>query len=202
MMEFVCAHAPDAYWILFIMLMCAGLNIPFSEDIILLTGGALAATCIPDQKWHLYTWLFFGCWISAWEAYWLGRTFGPKLYNVRWFKRILTPERVSRLHHYYERFGIWTFIVGRFIPGGVRNGLFMTSGLGQMPFLKFIARDGIACLISSYTLFSIGYAFASHYASIADAIRTYNWVALLIMVGLVTIVFFWRWRQKANNPVL
>ena len=131
--NFICLHIHDAYWILFLLLLLAGMNIPISEDLILLTGGALASTCLETsaQVWHLYFWIFLGCWVSAWEAYWLGRLLGPKLYEIKWFSRFITAKRISALHHYYERFGILTFIVGRFVPGGVRNALFMTSGLGR-----------------------------------------------------------------------
>ena len=134
--SFACENAHSAHWIFFLLLMLAGLSLPISEDIILLTGGAIASTCIPDETLHLFLWIYAGCWISAWETYWIGRYFGPKLYDIRWFRHIITPERIHRLHHYYEKFGVFTFIIGRFIPGGVRNALFMTAGLGKMPFTQ------------------------------------------------------------------
>lgn len=202
LLNFACEHAHSAYWIFFLLLMLAGLNIPISEDIILLTGGAIASICIPEHAWHLYFWIFAGCWISAWEAYAIGRKLGPKLYDVRWFKHYITRERISRLHHYYEKFGVFTFIVGRFIPGGVRNALFMSAGLGKMPFLTFILRDGIACLISTSTLFWLGFYFSANYRMIADYIKTYNEIALLVLlsallIGVILIVQKRRRRDAA-----
>lgn len=200
--NFICLHVHDAYWILFLLLMLAGMNIPISEDLILLTGGALAGTCLETrgEVLHLYLWIYLGCWISAWEAYWLGRLLGPKLYEIRWFSRFITPKRIAKLHHYYERFGILTFIVGRFIPGGVRNALFMTSGLGKMPFLKFILRDGLACLLSSATLFYIGYIFGENYATLAHYFRRYEMMlgSIVILVIISAIVLFRR-KSKASS---
>lgn len=149
----LCVYAHSAYWILFTLLMLSGLFLPISEELILITGGAIAGNCIPEHTLHLFLWVYAGAWLSAWEVYWIGRLAGPKLYDLRGIKRYLTKKRVDRLHHYYEKFGIFTFIVGRFLPGGVRNTLFLTSGLGKMPFMKFILRDGIACLMSSATFF-------------------------------------------------
>jgi membrane-associated protein len=198
----LCEIAPYAHILFFFLLMLAGLNLPISEDIILLTGGAIASTCIPEHTTRLYLWIYFGCWISAWEVYWLGRLLGPKLYNVKFLARFVTPQRVDRLHHYYERFGVYVFIVGRFIPGGVRNALFLSCGMGKMPFLKFILRDGFACIFSSATLFTLGYLFGSNYEVLVKYAKTYNYIVIGIIVTLIItgIVFLWyRNREKVKK---
>lgn len=196
--NFACANAHSAHWIFFLLLLLAGFNLPISEDVILLTGGAIASLCIPEEKLHLYFWIYAGCWISAWEAYGIGRYLGPRLYDVRWFRHIITPERIKRLHHYYEKFGVFTFIVGRFIPGGVRNALFMTAGLGKMPFWKFILRDGIACLISTSIIFSIGYTFAANYKTIVHNIQKSSelFTSLLVVIVLIVVVVVVLKRKK------
>ncbi len=175
---FICEYAPTAPWIIFGLLLLAGFCLPISEDLLLLTGGALASSCAPEHIPALFIWTFFGCWLSAWEAYWIGRLLGPKLYQIRLFGRLLPPHRVERLHEYYERFGVFTFIVGRFIPGGARNALFMTSGLGKMPFLKFIIRDGFACLISSTTLFYLGYKLGENFKEVLLLFERYRYMVL------------------------
>lgn len=201
-LELICQYAPYAHLIIFCLLMLAGLNIPISEDVMLLTAGAIAHSCIPEHTLRLYLWVFAGCWISAWEAYWIGRLLGPRLYEIRWFNRILTRERINRLHHYYEKFGIFTFIVGRFIPGGARNALFMTSGLGKMPFLKFISRDGFACLISSSVIFSIGYKFAEHYEVIVKTFERYSLIFAIIFVTLLVGLIIWLWQRHKGDAVV
>lgn len=203
-LEYICAHATNAHWIIFLLLMFAGLNVPISEDIMLLGAGAIASTCIPEHTLRLFIWVFFGCWFSAWEAYWVGRLLGPKLYEIRWFSRILTPHRIEKLHHYYEKFGIFTFIVGRFCPGGVRNALFMTSGLGKMPFLTFIARDGLACIISSSTLFYLGFTFGENHDLLIHYFKRYEIIALslLVIIVLSIIVIVWRRKSKKSTPSL
>jgi len=198
LLTLICSHANEAHWIIFAMLLLAGLNVPFSEDILILTGGILASTCVPDHTVRMYLWIFFGCWISAWEAYWLGRLLGPKLYNIRWFSYVITPHRIERLHYYYEKFGILTFIVGRFCPGGIRNGLFMTSGLGKMPFPIFVARDVIACLISTLVLFYIGYQFGEHHEIVFKYFKRYEIAAiiLIVLLAISVTIFFKRLAPK------
>lgn len=183
---FICEHAAYAHLILFGMLLLAGLNIPLSEDLILLGGGMIASTCLSDGVWAMWTWLFLGCIFSAWEAFWIGRILGPKLYNIPWISRHFTPQIVGKLNGYYERFGIFTFIFGRFIPGGVRNALFMTAGLGGMPFPLFILRDGIACFIQMSLLFYIGYTFGENWQVLSGYLSTYNrWV-----IGILIVLIF------------
>ena len=203
-LNFICNHAENAHLFLFSLLMLAGLSLPISEDLILLTGGAMASRCTPDNIPHFFLWIYFGCWISAWEAYWIGRLLGPRLFRIKWFHHILSPKRTEKLHHYYEKFGIFTFIVGRFIPGGVRNALFMTSGLGKMPFLKFIMRDGLACFFSTSAIFYIGYKFGENFETLIKHAKLIESIALIIVTSLIifllAFLFYQNRKQKGNAP--
>lgn len=199
--QFICSYAHHAPMIIFGLLMLAGLNIPFSEDILILTAGAIASTCIPDDIYYVYAWIFAGAWMSAWEAYWIGRLLGPKLYEIRLFKKILTPGKIEKLHYYYEHYGIWTFIVGRFIPGGVRNALFMTCGLGKMPFHIFLFRDCLGCLLASSTLFYLGHLFGENHDLLFLYFKRYQFIALalLLLVGACIILWSYMIKRKVSD---
>lgn len=198
--NYICAHADYAHIILFCLLLLAGCNIPISEDLILLIGGVIASTCLPEHTLRMYLWIYAGCLISAWEAYCLGRFFGPKLYKFRLLSYILTPSRIDKLNLFYEKYGIFTFIVGRFCPGGVRNALFMTSGLGKMPFLTFLVRDTIACTVASLTLFWLGYEFGEHWKDIYKYVSTYEKIfgIAFVMAAMTGIIFLW---YKTRNKM-
>lgn len=189
----LCDYADIAPLIIFILLLLGGLNIPISEDLVLITSGAVASMCIPEHVYSLYAWTYAACCVSSWETYWIGRLLGPKLYKIRWFSRILTEQRIEHLHTYYEKYGILVFIVGRFCPGGVRNVLFLTSGLGRMPFFKYLLRDGFAALCSSAVLFYLGYTFGSNYEAILQFIKTYDEVLLgIISILIVFAIIYYR----------
>ncbi|KAF3361706.1 hypothetical protein PHSC3_001736 [Chlamydiales bacterium STE3] len=201
--QYICENAHHAGMIMFVLLLLAGLNVPISEDIVLLTGGAIVSTCAPSQYLSIYLWVFLGCWISAWEAFWIGRLLGPKLYHISWFNWAITEQRISKLSYYYEKFGFFTFIIGRFIPGGIRNALFMTSGMSKMPFLVFIARDGIAALISTSIIFYIGYVFSQNYDLIILHFTAFSKIflsCLLIMAFLITLgILIKKGLNRSNN---
>lgn len=112
---YICEHAHHAHWIIFCLLLLTGLNLPLSEDLMLLGGGAIASVCIPDHALRLYIWIFFGCYLSAWEAYWLGRLLGPRLYQIRLFNNVVTPHRLDVLRHYYAKWHFY-FYCRPFLP--------------------------------------------------------------------------------------
>ncbi len=192
-LQIACENEDIASWILVLLILLAGINFPLSLDIILISAGALGSTCLLEQTYSLFFIVFIASWISAWEAYWLGRLLGPKLYDFRWFSHILSLKRIERLHHYYEKFGFLTFMVGRFIPGGVRNALFMTSGLGKMPFYKFILRDLPACLLSCGFLYYLGYLFGMNYPVIVTYFKRYNLVVIIAIFLSIAVFLLMRW---------
>lgn len=200
LLSYICDNADQAHWIIFCLLLLSGLNLPISEDIMLLGGGAIASLCIPDHALRLYLWIFFGCYLSAWEVYWIGRLLGPRLYQIRLFKSIITQKRLNLLRHYYAKFGVFTFIVGRFCPGGIRNALFLSSGLTKMPFYLFILRDGAACLLSSFVLFNIGYHFAENIDQIFHFFYRYTF---WFMTGLLSFAaagfLYYRYSSRKEN---
>ncbi len=197
--SYICSNAHEAHWIIFILLLLSGFNIPISEDLLLLCGGAIAGSCIPDHTIKLYIWVFLGAYISAWEAFWIGRLLGPKLYKIPMIGRSITPARLEWLRHFYAKFGVFTFIVGRFMPGGIRNALFFTSGFTKMPFYLFILRDGFACLLSSFVFFSIGYHFAKNFDVVTYYFHHYTKIILAILIVAVSValaIYYYFKKQK------
>src|SRR5262249_11036689 len=131
---FIQEHAQYAHWVVFGLLMLAGLNFPISEDLVIIISGVLASTVVPENTWKLFAGVFLGAYLSDWVVYWMGRKWGVKLWNIPWFSRILEPKRLVQIGKYYQKYGVLTLLVGRFIPFGVRNCLFATAGMGKMSF--------------------------------------------------------------------
>ena len=193
--QFIFENAQYAHWIVFGCLMLAGLNVPISEDLMIIFSGVLAATVIPENTYQLFIGVFLGCYLSDWACYWIGRHFGPKLWNIRWFSRTFDRKKIDQVHLYYAKYGFLTLLVGRFIPFGVRNCLFLTAGLGKMPFSKFILSDGIACIISNTVLFTFAYWLGKNYELLISTLKTFN--IFLFSAFLVSVIaFVWYKRKK------
>ncbi len=182
---FIQANIHYAPLIIFGALLLAGFNIPVSEDAMLFISAILASKH-PEMLPSLFAGVYLGAYFSDLICYWLGRILGPKLFKIRFFAKMVAPETVERIHTFYEKYGIITLILGRFIPFGVRNGLFLTAGLGKMSFLKFSLSDLLACTISTITFFTLYYHYGNAVIeSIKEANEIVFVVALLVVVVLV-----------------
>ena len=189
--KLIFAHAHQAHWIVFGALMLAGFNIPISEDLMIILSAVLAATVVPENTLLLFAAVFLGCYLSDWVCYGIGRKFGPKLWNIRWFAKTVDSKRLEQIHLYYQKYGFWTLLIGRFIPFGVRNCLFLTAGMGRMNFGKFILSDGIACLASNTTLFTLAYLAGRNYQTLLSTLKTFNiFLFFAFVVSIICLVLF------------
>lgn len=193
--EMICQHASQAHWYLFIAILLAGFNIPISADVLVLIAALLAATIIPENTWTLFIWLLIGCYLSAMCAYWVGRLAGAKLSQWKWFNKTLPPSRLASMQTYYEQHGLLTLIIGRFIPFGVRNCIFMASGMSRLSFKKFILMDALACSLWYSTSFYLFFTLGQNFETLWHYLKTFN---LFIFVGfsVTVIALIWYKRRK------
>jgi membrane protein DedA with SNARE-associated domain len=194
--QLIFEHAQYAHWIVFGALMLAGINVPISEDLMIIFSAVLAATVVPENTEKLFAAVFLGCYLSDWGCYWIGRRLGPKLWNIPWFAKTFDRKRIDQIHKYYHKYGFWTLLVGRFIPFGVRNCLFLTAGLGKMPFGKFLLSDGIACACSNTTLFTLAYALGKNYEALLQHLKTFN---IFLFGGFVVLLIACIWYKRGQK---
>jgi len=195
LLVYIQSNAQYAHWIIFGSLLLAGFNIPVSEDGMLFISGLLASKN-PDLKYHLFTGVFLGAYFSDLICYWLGRILGPKIWKIQFFAKMVSEEKVNQITSFYQKYGIVTLLVGRFIPFGVRNGLFLTAGLGKMNFAKFAVSDLIACTISCTIFFNLYYSFGE---AVIEYVKKGNIILFsLVAAALITWFFLKKKQSKAQ----
>lgn len=191
--EIIITYSTYAPWVIFGLLLLAGLSVPISIDLLMVTSAVLAATTIPEVAFPLYLSMLLGSTLSAWIAYWIGRKALPRLLKIRFFAKLLPDQRIERIERFYQSHGWLTLIIGRFIPFGVRNGIFMTVGISKMPFIRFIVRDGIACLLWTTTCFTTYYYLGLNYQTLSQRVKIIN---LGIFLAFSVTVIGWLWYKK------
>jgi len=189
LIQLIHAHIHYAHFIIFGALLLAGLNIPVSEDAMIFIS-ALLASKHPDYLPHLFIGVYLGAYFSDLICYSLGRFLGPKLFEIRFFANMVPPERVTKISAFYQKYGVITLILGRFIPFGVRNALFLTAGLGKMNFIKFALSDLLACTISTTSFFALYFHYGE---SVINYIKQAN--ILIFSLAFILIGVFW-YRKK------
>jgi membrane-associated protein len=196
--EIITQHAHNAHWYIFIAIILAGFNLPFSADILILISAILAATVVPEHKWLLFFSVLIGCYLSAMCAYWLGRLLGSTLGKTKFFSKLLSVERLNKIKTFYDKYGIWTLVLGRFIPFGVRNCIFMSSGMSKVHFGKFILMDAVACTLWCSTFFYLFYTLGQNYSVVWHYLKTFN-LLIFAAFSVTGIGIIWYKNRKKNR---
>lgn len=193
-----------AHWIFFFLLILAGFNLPISEDLIVLSSAVIAATVVPQNTYKLFVFVFLGCYLSDWIAYWIGRSLTPWLKRRRWLAKLVDNKRIFKVNEFYAKYGVSTLLFGRFIPFGIRNFLFMSAGMVRMHFGKFILVDGIACLLSNTIWFTLAYSFAENYPKIFAFMRRANIILfsafIIFIISAICYKLYKRKKSSENTP--
>ena len=193
--QFIQDNGAHAHYIIFSLLLLAGFNIPVSEDGMLFIS-ALIATKFPQNFYPLFFGVFLGAYFSDLICYGVGRKLGPKVWNIKLFAKMVSKEKVDQLSGFYEKYGVLTLIFGRFIPFGVRNGLFMTAGLSKMNFIKFALADLLACTVSCTLFFNLYYKFGE---TVIEYVKKGNMIIFGVFIVGITIYFLKKKKSESTT---
>src|SRR5262249_254750 len=95
--------------------------------------------------------------------YGIGRYIGPKAFHRpqdtclgRWLK----PKYLEQTHRFYEKYGGFTIIIGRFVPI-VRTFAPFLAGVGEMTYRKFLSYNIVGAALWVASLAYAGYLFGN-----------------------------------------
>ena len=198
--NFIVQNSSYAPFMVFFLILLAGFNIPISIDVVMVLTAFLAATLIPESAPILYFSILFGAYFSAMICYWVGRKVGLKLLKFRYFSKLLPKERLEKVGKFYEKYGLLTLLIGRFIPFGVRNCIFMTTGMSKANFRKFIIRDALACSIWATICFFGFYRLGQNYDILLSKVKTLNlFIFLAFGVTVIATIWYKKYRKKHHK---
>ena len=98
---------------------------------------------------------FLGSVIGDSTGYWTGRIMGKTLFN-RESSRVFKPSRVAKAHAFFEKYGVKTVILARFIPI-VRTFAPLVVGAAQMPYTRYLPFSIIGALLWIPSMVLAGY---------------------------------------------
>lgn len=116
-------------------------------------------------------------------GYWIGYRAGPVVFD-RPNSRIFRPEFVDRSHRFYERFGSWTVIIGRFVPI-VRTIATVMAGVGKMRFGLYALYSTIGGIVWADGVLLLGHALG-HIQFVREHKGDVDY--LVIVAVLITLV--------------
>jgi membrane-associated protein len=140
----------------FIVFAETGLAVGFflPGDSLLVVSGLFAAAGKLKIAFVLLA-FFLGSAIGDSTGYWTGRTMGKTLFN-RENSFIFKPSRVEKAKAFFEKHGVKTVILARFVPI-VRTFAPLVIGATEMPYVKFLTFSLIGGLLWISSMVLSGY---------------------------------------------
>jgi membrane protein DedA with SNARE-associated domain len=175
-----------AYALIFLLLIACGFGLPMPEDIILITGGILAARGVCDFSLVVAA-SMVGVLLGDGIVFSIGSHFGPSFKTTRVYKRILPSKRELAVQGWFSRHGEKVIFFARFAPG-LRTPLFLTAGIYGVPLWKFVALDGFAATISVPVWVWVGYLFGTNLEVLAERLGQLQYGMFDIVGGLLLLI--------------
>lgn len=159
---FIGAHGKLVYALFFaIIFIETGLVVmPFLPgDSLLFVAGSLAAGANAQLSLPiLFILLFSAAVLGDNLNYWIGRFFGPRIVKWKTFGYDLVKQKhLDKTHGYFEKYGVKTIIIARFIPI-VRTICPFVAGIGAMDYRrKFLPYDVLGGALWIGSMLTAGY---------------------------------------------
>ena len=144
------------FGLFFVIFAETGLAVGFflPGDSLLVVSGLFAAA-EKLNVWLVMLAFFLGSVIGDNTGYWTGRVMGKTLFN-RESSWIFKPSRVEKAKHFFEKYGVKTVVLARFVPI-VRTFAPLVVGAAEMPYLKFLTFSIIGGLLWICSMVLAGY---------------------------------------------
>jgi membrane protein DedA with SNARE-associated domain len=180
------AEIIEQYGIYAVLVLCT-----FEGDITLLISGVMAHSGAFGQYSFLKVFAVgvTGGVVGDCCGYFVGRLFRETVKNCRFYK--MAQPRIERL---IDKFGGYSIIISKYIYG-IRVGMVVFNGMGNMPFARFLLMDIISCSLWVLILTGAGYFFSGAITSLLGDFERLSYYAIAIVavgiIGFYLLERFW-----------
>lgn len=162
------------------------IGIVFPGDSLLFTAGLLTAAGVIKLPIGVVILLIgVAAFLGDQSGYGIGWRTGNVLFN-RPKNLFFRPEYVQTTRQFYQRYGIWVLILGKFLPI-VRTFAPLLAGVVQVPYRKFLPVSLIGSFLWPAVLSTAGYFLGN----VPWVQENYGWI-ILAMVLVTTGPILWR----------
>jgi membrane-associated protein len=133
-------------------------------------------------------------------GYWIGYRAGPVVFD-RPNSRLFRPEYVVRSHAFFERFGSWTIILGRFVPI-VRTVASVMAGVGRMRLSAYVVYTIVGGIIWTDGVLLLGHQLGKiKFVQDNKGYIDYAVVLLVVLSLLPAAIHYLRGRRRPVQRV-
>jgi membrane protein DedA with SNARE-associated domain len=188
-------HFP--YFGLFILLILGGIGLPFPEDTTLILGGFLIAHDV-IKPLPAFLVVYSGLLLSDFFLYLVGKKYGRILVEHKKFRRLISPDQLSRLEEKFKKRGVWVMLVGRHFLG-LRAQIFLTAGVMRMSPTEFLMADAATALFTIALMGGIGYVGGNSIQVLKKDLTRIEHIAIVVFVVLFTGWIVYRYFKNNNK---
>ncbi len=175
-----------SYGLMFAALVAAGMGVPLPEDIVFISGAILAQRGITDLRVTCAV-LGVGVFVGDTVLYTIARRIGPAIYERKFIKRVMPPERRAWFEDKIHRHGSIVVFCARHVAG-LRGAIFAISAIHGISYPRFIVADMLALAVSMPLFMLLGWYFSTSIdTALNHAATAEHWLMIAIVGGVVLL---------------
>ena len=166
------------------------------DSLLFLAGTVVAASGINVHL--LVLTLFIAAVLGDSVNYGIGRYVGPKVFHRPQdsvLGRFLKPQYLERTRRYYEKYGGFTIVIGRFVPI-VRTFAPFLAGIGAMTYRTFLSYNVLGAAVWVSLLVYAGYLFGN-IPWVKDNLAYI--VVAIVVISLIPMVVQWMRERRGRK---
>lgn len=180
------------YIAVFACLILCGLGVPVPEDITLVSGGVISGLALANP--HIMCAIgLTGVLAGDSTMFLAGRIFGYRVQRLKFFRKVVSPQRFSQIQRKFKKHGLGLLFVARFLPG-LRSPIYLVAGMShRISYITFIVMDGLAALISVPVWIYLGYFFADNLDILMEYVHDVQkaiFLALGLLAVIIAVIYF------------
>ncbi|MCK9220728.1 MAG: DedA family protein [Bacteroidales bacterium] len=164
----------------------------FPGDALLFTAGLLCNTQLEISIYWLVISVALAAIVGNITGFFTGKYLGKRIFqkkDTRFFKQ----EHIQKTHQYYEKYGGFALIGGRFLPV-IRTFVPILAGAIDMNFWKFTLFNCCGAILWSGTFIPMGYLIGRKFPASLDHIEYF-----ILGITIITMTIFLRGIYKMNK---
>ena len=187
---------------LFVALALGNIGAPIGSEVVLPASGALTATGHLSNIFLTIIVAIAGELGGGSLGYAIGR-FGGEPLLERYGKYVhFTPDRLQRVHGFFERWGTFAIFICRFLPV-IRGISAIPAGIAEMNLVQFYGWTFAGSAIFCTGLIVLGYTLGDHFDAILPLVHKGGlFVLAAAVVAIVALVLVARARAKRARAAL
>ena len=184
---------------LVLLLILGTLGLPFPEDAILVSTGALVAQEVIEP---FPAFLVVGCTLLFTDLflYSVGRKYGRRLVEHRVLQKRISSDRLSKLENQFTRYGSLVVFFGRLLPG-LRAQIFLVAGVLHMHRTLFLVTDAVSAALTMVLWGGLGYLGATNITTLKNHLSRIELFVFLVLLAIIAGGIFLKYCRKSRKTV-